>query len=81
MDIRFRSGKPPVVKFSDKERASIVVVLDRKRNQEIVIGHNIRVTVVQIRGNNVRLGIEAPKEIPVHRAEVEQKIQLDPFSQ
>jgi carbon storage regulator len=56
-------------------------VLDRKRNQEIVIGHNIRVTVVQIRGNNVRLGIEAPKEIPVHRAEVEQKIQLDPFSQ
>jgi carbon storage regulator len=53
----------------------IVVVLSRKKNEAIVINDNIIVTVVEIRGDKVRLGIENPKEIPVHRQEVWQAIQ------
>src|SRR5438034_2146301 len=47
-----------------------MLVLSRKKNQSIVINHDITVTVVEIRGDKVRLGIVAPKEVPVHRQEV-----------
>lgn len=47
-----------------------MLVLTRKTDQEIVIADNIRVKVLEVRGNQVRLGIVAPKEISVHRAEV-----------
>ena len=47
-----------------------MLVLSRKKNESIVINDNIVVTVVDVRGDKVRLGIEAPKEIPVHRREV-----------
>ena len=47
-----------------------MLVLARKRNETIVIGENIIVTVMQIGGDKVRLGIEAPKEVTVHRREV-----------
>jgi carbon storage regulator len=47
-----------------------MLVLSRKSNESIVINNNITVTVVEIRGDKVRLGIVAPKEIPVHRQEV-----------
>ena len=48
-----------------------MLVLTRKTDQEIVIADNIRVKVLEVRGNQVRLGIVAPKEISVHRAEVQ----------
>jgi carbon storage regulator len=51
-----------------------MMVLSRKKNESIVINGNIIVTVVEIRGDKVRLGIENPKEIPVHRQEVWQAI-------
>lgn len=47
-----------------------MLVLSRHRNQQIVIGDDIVVTVVEIRGDKVRLGIDAPTHIPVHRREV-----------
>ena len=47
-----------------------MLVLSRKKNESIVINDDIRVVVVEIRGDKVRLGIEAPKEVPVHRREV-----------
>jgi carbon storage regulator len=47
-----------------------MLVMSRKKNESIVINENITVTVVEIRGDKVRLGIVVPKEVPVHRQEV-----------
>jgi carbon storage regulator len=47
-----------------------MLVLSRKKNESIVINNDVTVTVVEIRGDKVRLGIVAPKEVPVHRQEV-----------
>lgn len=47
-----------------------MLVLSRKRDERIVIGDNIVITIVDVRGDKVRLGIEAPPEIPVHRQEI-----------
>ena len=52
-----------------------MLVLSRKKDESIIINDHIRVTVVEIRGDKVRLGIEAPKEITVHRREVYDAIQ------
>jgi carbon storage regulator len=51
-----------------------MLVLSRKKNESIVINNDITVTVVEIRGDKVRLGIVAPKEVPVHRQEVYDQI-------
>jgi len=47
-----------------------MLVLSRKKNESIVIRDDIVVTVVEVRGDKVRLGIDAPKDVPVHRREV-----------
>lgn len=47
-----------------------MLVLSRKINETIIINDNIVITVVDIRGDKVRLGIDAPKDVPVHRQEV-----------
>lgn len=51
-----------------------MLVLSRKKNESILIRDDIVITVVEIRGDKVRLGIEAPKEVAVHRREVYDKI-------
>ena len=57
-----------------------MLVLSRKKNESIVINNDITVTVVEIRGDKVRLGIVAPKEVPVHRQEVFEAIHGKPDS-
>ena len=52
-----------------------MLVLSRKKNESIIINDNITVTVIEIRGDKVRLGIEAPKHVTVHRREVYEAIQ------
>jgi carbon storage regulator len=47
-----------------------MLVLSRKKNESIVINDDITIVVVEIRGDKVRLGVEAPREVPVHRREV-----------
>mgnify|MGYP001817300636 CR=1 FL=1 len=47
-----------------------MLVLSRKKNESIVIDGNIVITVVEVRGDKVRLGIQAPREVPIHRSEV-----------
>lgn len=54
-----------------------MLVLSRKRNESIIIDDNIVITVVEVRGDRVRLGIVAPREKPVHRMEVYEAIQKD----
>lgn len=54
-----------------------MLVLSRQRDESIIIGDNIVVTVVDVRGDKVRLGIEAPREVSVHRREVYEAIQRE----
>jgi carbon storage regulator len=54
-----------------------MLVLSRQRDESIIIGDNVVVTIVDIRGDKVRLGIQAPQEIPVHRREVYEAIQRE----
>jgi carbon storage regulator len=54
-----------------------MLVLSRQRDESIMIGDNIVVTIVDIRGDKVRLGINAPTEIPVHRQEIYEAIQRE----
>ena len=54
-----------------------MLVLSRQRDESIVIGDNIVITIVDVRGDKVRLGIEAPREISVHRREVYDAIQRE----
>ncbi len=51
-----------------------MLVLTRKKNERILIGDNIYLTIVEIRGDRVRVGIDAPAEIPVNREEVLNKL-------
>ena len=51
-----------------------MLVLSRKKDETIVIGDNIIVTVVEIRGDKVRLGFDAPRDVTIHRREVYDKI-------
>ena len=54
-----------------------MLVLSRKRDERIMIGDEISLLVVDIRGDKVRLGIEAPKDVAVHRKEVYEAIQRE----
>lgn len=52
-----------------------MLLLTRKKGEKIVIGDNVYVTVVEVKGDQVQIGIEAPKKIPVHREEIFKEIQ------
>ncbi len=52
-----------------------MLVLSRKRGERIVIGPNIELTIVDIRGNKVRLAVDAPRDVSIHRQEVYRRIQ------
>lgn len=54
-----------------------MLVLSRQRDESIMIGDKVVVTIVDIRGDKVRLGIQAPVEIPVHRQEVYEAIRRE----
>ena len=53
-----------------------MLVLSRKAGERLVIGPNIVVTVLEVRGNVVKLGCEAPSEVPIHREEVTRRIKM-----
>lgn len=54
-----------------------MLVLSRQRDQTIVIGDSIRITIVDVRGDKVRIGIDAPRDVAVHREEVYEAIQRE----
>jgi carbon storage regulator len=74
---RFAGSMTPIDHWSyaadltgDTTKEQTMLVLSRKKNESIVINNDITIVVVEIRGDKVRLGVEAPKEVPVHRREV-----------
>ena len=54
-----------------------MLVLSRQRDESIMIGDDVEITIVDVRGDKVRLGINAPKSIPVHRREIYNAIQRE----
>ncbi len=51
-----------------------MLILTRRSGEKITIGDDVKITVIQINSNQVRIGIDAPKSIPVHREEIKEKI-------
>lgn len=68
----------PSVRADSSHRRTVVLVLTRKVQQQLVIGDQIRITVVRIKGNTVRLGIEAPRAMRVVRAELPRESEPSP---
>jgi len=52
-----------------------MLILTRKRGEGIAIGNEIRISILEIHGKSIRVGIQAPKHIPVHREEIYLKVQ------
>lgn len=51
-------------------RTHAMLVLSRKKEESIMVGDNIKLTIIEIRGDKVRIGIEAPRDVTVHREEI-----------
>ncbi len=51
-----------------------MLILTRKVNESLIVGDNITITVLGVKGNQVRIGVDAPREVTVHREEIYQRI-------
>lgn len=58
-----------------------MLILTRRIGETVVIGDNVNITVLGVKGNQVRLGVNAPKEVSVHREEIYQRIQFEKEAQ
>ena len=68
---------PSSTEDSPRTRTAHMLILTRRLGETLIIGPSIRVTVVGIKGNQVRIGIDAPKSVRVHRQELYERLQLD----
>ncbi len=51
-----------------------MLILARQVGQSVVVGNNVTVTVLEVRGNQIRLGFDGPREVPIHRQEIQNDI-------
>jgi carbon storage regulator len=65
------------LKRPTNKKEVMMLVLSRQRDESIMIGDDVEITIVDVRGDKVRLGINAPKHIPVHRREIYNAIQRE----
>jgi carbon storage regulator len=65
------------IKNANQQKELAMLVLSRQRDESIMIGDEVEITIVDVRGDKVRLGITAPKSIPVHRREIYDAIQRE----
>ena len=61
--------------FRPERQVSRMLALSRKKNEAIVINNNVEITILEVKGDQVKVGITAPKEVPVYRKEVYLQIQ------
>ena len=54
-----------------------MLILTRRISESLMIGDNVKISVLGVKGNQVRIGIEAPKDVPVHREEIFRRIQIE----
>lgn len=54
-----------------------MLILTRRISESIIVGDDVKITVLGVKGNQVRLGIDAPKHLPVHREEIYERIQSE----
>src|SRR4051812_6894311 len=77
----FESSSVESSKTESPRKEHAMLVLSRKKNESIVLNNDIVVTIIEIRGDKVRLGIVCPKDVPVHRQEVFEAIYGTPFAE
>ena len=54
-----------------------MLILTRRVGEKLIIGDDVKVTILGVKGNQIRIGIDAPKDMPVHREEIYQRIQRE----
>lgn len=54
-----------------------MLVLSRKAGESIVIGNDVVITILEVRGGQIRIGVDAPRNLPVHRAEIYEQVQAE----
>jgi carbon storage regulator len=64
-----------VLKYSREEKG--MLILTRRVGETLMVGDDVTVTVLGVKGNQVRIGVNAPKEVAVHREEIDQRIQKE----